>query len=177
MRFIAGCAIVSLPREVDFGNADTVLCTLLTVLSCGIAGLVVDMRATRYSDAAGIRAVVRAHHRAEDLGCWARVVIPHPGVRKAFAVTDAHSLVRICSSLYSALPRGREDAATPPGAPQPPVARLVPRQPRYPELAAAGWEADQPAARRSSEASRLLAISQAARGKATAYRRLAANAA
>lgn len=124
VRFIAGCAVVSLPREVDFGNADTVLRTLLSVLSCGVSGLVVDMSETRYSDSAGIRAIVRARHRAKDLGCWARAVIPHPGVRKAFAVTGAQSLIQIYASLDPALPRGRDDAA---GPPEPPVLRLVPR--------------------------------------------------
>lgn len=143
VRFMEGCAVVSLPCEVDYGNADMVRRVLQAVLNKGVAGVVADMTATRFCDAAGVRAVVRAHNRAEGLGCWVRVVISHSGVRKPFVLTGADSLVRIYASLNHALPRGR-DAAGQPALPGPLVLH-IPRQAGYPELVAP-WEAGESAA-------------------------------
>lgn len=144
VQFMEGCAVVSLPPEVDYGNADTVGHTLLAVLNQGVAGLVADMTATKFSDVAGVHAVVFAHNRAEELGCWVRVVAPHPAVRKVFSLTGAESLIGIYASLDDALPRARENTATWADWTVA-LARLVPRQPRYPELIPP-WEAGEPAA-------------------------------
>lgn len=133
VQFIADCAVVTLPGEVDFDNAETVRTTLLAVLNEGVAGVVADMTVTRYIAVAGIRAVVRAHKGAEEHGCWVRVAITHPGVRKAFALTGAESQVRIYASVHDALPSGPVAAAARTGW----KVRLVPPQPRYPELVAA----------------------------------------
>lgn len=151
VRFMEGCAVVSLPWEIDFGNADQVSATLLAVLNPRVAGVVADMSATRYSDAAGIRAVVRASSRAEERGGWVRVVIPRPGVRSAFMLAGADSVVQIYASLGEALPGCWE--ATPAQADQPvPIALLVPGQPSYPELVPP-WEASKSAALPAAEPS------------------------
>lgn len=145
-----GCAVVGLPGEIDLGNADAISSALLSTLDQGAVGVVADMTATRYCDAAGIRAVARASSRAEELGYWVRVVIPRLAVRRAFTLTGADSLVRIYATLDRALPR-REDA--PARGDQPVrIALLVPRQPSYPHLVAP-WEAADSAAHPSGEPS------------------------
>lgn len=224
VRFMEGCVVVSLPPEVDYGNAETVSHTLLAVLNQGAAGLVADMTATEFSDVSGVHAVVFAHNRAEELGCWVRVVAPHPAVRRVFSLTGAESLIGIYASLDDALPRARENTARRADLTVA-LARLVPRQPRYPELIPP-WEValthdlapeertpglitrvrtardhsratrfqmsamcgrlaitcadfaavhERLAQRRPDKAALFLSVSQAARDRATAYQRLAAN--
>jgi anti-anti-sigma factor len=151
-----GCAVVGLPPEIDFGNADSVSRTLLEVLDQDVVGVVADMTATSYCDAAGIRAVVRASSHAEELGYWVRVVIPRLAVRRVFALTGADSLMRIYATLNRALPC-RDDAREQGDQPVP-VAVLVPRQPSYPDLVAP-WEAPDSAARPSGESSAAAALS------------------
>lgn len=145
-----GCAVVGLPWEIDFSNADAISTALLTVTDQGVAGVVADMTATRYCDAVGIRAIARASSRAEELGYWVRAVIPRLAVRRAFSLTGADSLVRIYVTLNDALPR-REDAPAQEDQPVP-IALLVPRQPSYPHLVAP-WEAAASAAHPSGEPS------------------------
>lgn len=136
VRFTDGCAVVSLPREIDTLNADAVNATLLAALGRGTAGVVADMSATSFSDAAGIRAVVRAHHRAEELGCWVRAVMPHPGVQRVAALTGAESLLYTYARLDDALPGDRDRAAAQANWPEE-IKQVIPRQPHSPALASA----------------------------------------
>jgi anti-anti-sigma factor len=99
-----GPVIVALPDEIDLLNASEVSDLLLTVLNRGAAGVIADMTRTRFCDAAGCRAVARAGRRAQLLGTWARAVIPHPAVRKAFRLTNADQLIPVFATLGDAVP-------------------------------------------------------------------------
>jgi anti-anti-sigma factor len=132
--FTDGCAVVSLPPEIDALNAEPVSVALRSALAEWSPGVVADMTATSFSDAAGIRAVVRAHHRAEEQGCCMRVVIPHPAVRRVAGLTGAESLLHTYPSLDDALPSGQDAPAGQADQPEQ-TARIIPCQPHFPELA------------------------------------------
>jgi anti-anti-sigma factor len=104
VQFLDGCAVAILPEEIDLANADEVSDTLLALLNRGASGVIADMSGTRFCDAAGVRAIARAHHRAQSLGAWLRVVIVHPAVRKVFRLTGVDGMVRVCPVLRQALP-------------------------------------------------------------------------
>lgn len=132
VHFLKNCSVVRLPDEMDLTNADKVDHVLTGVLSMD-GGIIADMTATTFCDAAGVRAVLRARDRAEQRGYWLRAVIPNRGVRRVFALTGADSQVRIYPSIDQALPGGQERTAPGRSAPGP-RGRLIPGQPRYPEL-------------------------------------------
>ena len=110
VRLHDGCAVVVLPEEIDAVNADMVTDTLLTVLNRTGASVIADMSRTTFCDAAGIRAIIRAHIRARSLDTGLRVVLTSPIVRRIFQLTRVDELVRIYPALGLALPRPRRPA-------------------------------------------------------------------
>ena len=110
VRLHDGCAVVILPEEIDAANADMVTDTLLTVLNRTGASVIADMTRTTFCDAAGIRAIIRAHIRARSLDTGLRVVLTSPIVRRIFQLTRVDELVRIYPALGLALPRPRRPA-------------------------------------------------------------------
>jgi anti-anti-sigma factor len=111
VHLVAGCAVAAQPGDIDVTNASMVSDTLLALLNRGTPGVVADMTACGFCDAAGARAVVQAHRRAQALGAWFGVVIPHPAARRVFTITGADSLIRIYPSLAQALAARREATA------------------------------------------------------------------
>jgi len=107
VRLHDGCAVVVLPEEIDAVNADMVTDTLLTVLNRTGASVIADMSRTTFCDAAGIRAIIRAHIRARSLDTGLRVVLTSPIVRRIFQLTRVDELVRIYPALGMALPKPR----------------------------------------------------------------------
>jgi len=110
VRLHDGCAVVVMPEEIDAVNADMVTDTLLTVLNRTGASVIADMSRTTFCDAAGIRAIIRAHIRARSLDTGLRVVLTSPIVRRIFQLTRVDELVRIYPALGLALPRPRRPA-------------------------------------------------------------------
>jgi anti-anti-sigma factor len=106
VRYLSGCAVVTLPPEIDLVNVPDVTDTLLAVLDRGAGEVVADMTATVFCDAAAARALVRVSGQAEALGSRLRAVITHPGPRKVFALTGADSLVPVFPDLAAALETG-----------------------------------------------------------------------
>lgn len=96
-----------MPEEIDAVNADMVTDTLLTVLNRTGTSVVADMTGTTFCDAAGIRAIIRAHIRARSLDTGLRVVLASPVVRRIFRLTRVDELVRIYPALGMALPKPR----------------------------------------------------------------------
>ena len=107
VRLHDGCAVVVMPEEIDAVNADMVTDTLLTVLNRTGASVIADMSRTTFCDAAGIRAIIRAHIRARSLDTGLRVVLTSPIVRRIFQLTRVDELVRIYPALGMALPKPR----------------------------------------------------------------------
>jgi anti-sigma B factor antagonist len=98
-----GYVVVKLPDEIDLLNVSEVSDMLLTVLNRGAAGVVADMSSTRFCDAAGCRALMRASRRAQLLETWVRAVIPSPSVRRVFRLIGADQLIPVCTTLNDAL--------------------------------------------------------------------------
>ncbi len=96
---------MSLPGEIDAVNADMVTDTLLTVLNRTGTSVIADMTGTSFCDAAGLRAMVRAHIRARSLGTELRIVVAHPSVRRVFQLTGADWLLRGSPGPHLAVPR------------------------------------------------------------------------
>jgi anti-sigma B factor antagonist len=141
VRYVDGWAVVALPEEIDLTNAGTVEDTLLALLDGGGAGVVADMTGTRFCGAAGVRAVLRAQHRAQSLDARLGVVISWPAVLKVFRITGTDRLVRICPTVNEALTRSAGDSgrpasgtpeATPRRAVQPEATRRHPVRPPGP---------------------------------------------
>jgi anti-sigma B factor antagonist len=110
VRLHDGCAVVVLPEEIDAVNADMVTDTLLTVLNRTGGSVIADMTGTTFCDAAGIRAIIRAHIRARSLDTGLRVVLASPVVRRIFQLTKVDQLVRVYPAIGMALPKPRRPA-------------------------------------------------------------------
>jgi anti-sigma B factor antagonist len=113
VRYVDGCAVAALPDEIDLINADIVGDALLALLDRGESCVVADMTGTCFCGAVGVRAVVRAHYRAQVVDAQLKVVISHPTVRKVFGITGADRLVRIYPTLNEVLARSAEDSIRP----------------------------------------------------------------
>jgi anti-sigma B factor antagonist len=185
VQFLDGCAVATLPEEIDLANADEVSDTLLALLNRGASGVIADMSGTRFCDASGARAITRAHRRAQSLGTWLRVIAIHPAVRKVFRLTGMEGIVGVYPELRQALPPA--DHAL--GAPEQQTPRLIARvrQARchshaarsdaaqvlgrlaatYAEMALTSERLSQ---RTTRNAQRLTAMSKSARDKAASYR-------
>jgi anti-sigma B factor antagonist len=118
VRYFDGIAVVTLPAEIDLTNASLAGGTLLTVLNRGASGVIADMSGTSFCDAAGVRAIVRAHQRALLLDSWLRVIITHHAVWRTFRLVGADSVLRIYPALDSAL-AGLGDEPDPPSTAPP----------------------------------------------------------
>ena len=103
VHFRNGYAVAVQPAEIDVTNASVVSDTLLALLNRGAPGVVADMTGTRFCDLAGMRAIVRAHRRAEAVDVRLGVVVPHPAARRVFTLTGMDELIRFLPSLEVAL--------------------------------------------------------------------------
>jgi anti-anti-sigma factor len=104
-------AVVTLPAEIDIGNADQITDTLLAVLNQGVTTLVADMTATTFCAVAGASALARAHRRAAANQADLRVAVRTPAVRRLLALTWVDRLILVTDSVPAAL-AGDEPGAT-----------------------------------------------------------------
>ncbi|HEX4254308.1 MAG TPA: STAS domain-containing protein [Streptosporangiaceae bacterium] len=103
VRRSAGYTVVTLPAEVDAGNADRVREELLGNLDHGPAVLIVDMTATSFCAAAGVHALMRAHRQAAAAGTGLRVAVSVPIVRWLLEITGSSQLLEVLPSLGAAV--------------------------------------------------------------------------
>ena len=103
VRDFNGRTVATLPPEIDLANSGAVCYTLLALLTREPSGVIADMSGTSFCDVSGIRAVMRAHRRAQALGSELRVVITHEAVQKVFRLTGADTKLRIYTTLGQAL--------------------------------------------------------------------------
>lgn len=103
VRRSAGYTVVTLPAEIDAGNADRVREELLRTLDHGPAVLIVDMTGTSFCAAAGVHALMRARHRAAAVGTGLRVAVSVPIVRRVLEITGTSQLLEILPSLGAAV--------------------------------------------------------------------------
>jgi anti-anti-sigma factor len=96
-------AIVTLPAEIDIGNADLVRDTLLAVLNRGVGTLVADMTGTTFCGCDGVTALIRAHHRAAANHAELRVAAIAPVVLRLLALTGVDYLIPVSGTVAAAL--------------------------------------------------------------------------
>jgi anti-sigma B factor antagonist len=77
---ISGVPVVAVPAEVDVTTSGWLREALLEASGPGHATVVVDMTRTRFCDASGLHALIRAHKRAVSEGGELRLVVPADGV-------------------------------------------------------------------------------------------------
>ena len=105
--------VITLPAEIDMGNAGQIGAQLGSALAPGVTTVVADMTATTFCDSSGIRLLVLAHQQATSINAELWVVIPSARVRRALAITNVDTVLRIYPSLAAAL--APQPAPAPPG--------------------------------------------------------------
>jgi anti-anti-sigma factor len=98
-------AVVTLPVEIDIGNADDVREELLSVLNQGAVLLIADMSKTTFCDSAGVSALVRTFRRATASGAGMRLVVGVPAVHRVFSITGVDRLISVYPSVGASLAR------------------------------------------------------------------------
>jgi anti-sigma B factor antagonist len=138
--WIGKAAVVCAPAQIDAGNADDVLASILAVICEDAALLIVDMTATTFCDCSAVSGLVRAFRQAHARGVEMRLVAHEPAVTRVLSLTGADLLMDTYPSVAEALIGG----LIPPGSLGPAGARgtggrawLRLSRPRRPAAAAA----------------------------------------
>jgi len=97
--------VVTVPAEVDVGNAHRLGEDLQAALSSGVTTVVADMTATAFCDSGGIRALVQAAKQSAASGAELRVV-PSARVLRVMTVMGLDGWLKIYPSLHEALAAG-----------------------------------------------------------------------
>jgi anti-sigma B factor antagonist len=95
--------IVSLPAEIDIGNAKHVGSELSAACRPGVAVVIADMTRTTFCDSSAVRSLLLAHDRAADNSAELRLVIESAAVLRALQVMGVRGLFRIYPSMAAAL--------------------------------------------------------------------------
>jgi anti-sigma B factor antagonist len=95
--------IVTLPSEIDIGNADRVSRDLCAALRPGVAVLIADMSLTQFCDSSGVRSLMLARDQAIRNDTELRLVIPSAAVLRVLSVLGIDRLLQVYPSLGVAL--------------------------------------------------------------------------
>lgn len=96
-------AVVTAAEEVDITNADCFREALLSALSAGAHGLVVDMTATTFLDSAGVTALVRATRRAAAGETVLRLAATSQPVLRILDLVGIDQLIDVYPSVSAAV--------------------------------------------------------------------------
>jgi anti-anti-sigma factor len=75
--------------EIDLATADKVEQPLLDLLESGFRDVVVDLRDVPFMDSSGIRVLITAHQRAEDLQACLSIRVGASRIRQALELSGA----------------------------------------------------------------------------------------
>ena len=95
--------IVTLPEEIDIGNARRVGRELCAAFRPGVTVVIADLSATQFCDSSGVRSLLLARDAAERGDAELRLVIPAAPVLRVLSVLGLDRLLRIYPSLGLAL--------------------------------------------------------------------------
>jgi anti-sigma B factor antagonist len=101
--WVGRVAVITLPAEIDLGNAGRIREDLLSVLEQGASMVIADMSATTFCDSAGVSALVRAARAARERGAPLRVAATAPAVTRVLSITGVNRLIEIFPSAAAAL--------------------------------------------------------------------------
>ena len=102
VRGTARMTVVTLPAEIDVGNAHRLGKDLQAAFAPGVTIVVADMTATAFCDSGGIRALVLAAKRGAADGAELRVV-PSVRVLRVMTVMGLDCWLKLYPSLHEAL--------------------------------------------------------------------------
>lgn len=111
---LVGPAVVVLPDEIDFLNADSVGERLVTVIVPGVAVVIADLTATVFCDCAGVRSLLLACSRAGAVNAELRLVVRSRAVLRILGLLGADQALPVYSDLSAALAGGLS-GSRPPG--------------------------------------------------------------
>jgi anti-sigma B factor antagonist len=118
LAWVGRVAVITLPAEVDIGNAAQASEDLLSALAQNASMVIADMSATTFCDSAGVTALVRAARAASARGASLRVAASAPAVTRVLSITGVDRLIEIFPSAAAALAGpgtgvGQQDPARP----------------------------------------------------------------
>jgi anti-sigma B factor antagonist len=99
-------AVVVLPAEIDFANAEEAGQQLAAALASGAGTVIADMSATVFCDSPGARMIIQAYERAEKKRITLRFVVTSPAVHRVFQIMDYDRLLPIYPSVDAAMTGG-----------------------------------------------------------------------
>ena len=86
-------AVVRLSGELDFGVAPLVAAAVEELLDAGFGRIVIDLRALRFLDSAGVHTLLEAHWSAGQRGAALSLVRGPREVHRVFELTATDSLL------------------------------------------------------------------------------------
>jgi anti-anti-sigma factor len=102
-----GPAVVVLPAELDYSNADQAGRELAAALASGASVVIADLTATTFCDSPGARMLWLAHNRAVEKRVGLRLVVTSAAVRRVLEIMELDDLLRIYPTLDAALAAAR----------------------------------------------------------------------
>lgn len=102
----AGTAVVTMPDEVQFGNAPQVAQDLAAAFAPGVSTVIADFTRTEFCDSSGVREVILAYKRAVARGVAFRLVVGHPRVLTYLKQLGIATRLPVYPSLRQALRGG-----------------------------------------------------------------------
>jgi anti-sigma B factor antagonist len=99
-------AVVVLPAEIDFANAEEAGQQLAAALASGAGTVIADMSATVFCDSPGARMIIQAYERAEKKRITLRFVVTSSAVHRVFQIMDYDRLLPIYPSVDAAMTGG-----------------------------------------------------------------------
>lgn len=133
--WIGQTAIVSLPAEIDCGNAAWISDELIAVAARGPANLVVDMTATSFCASAGVTVLLKVQERMTADGARMQLAVAGDAVRRILTLTGVdqpivtYPSVAACLADFQGQPRPAMDGD---GAPDAVRSTRVARDTRLP---------------------------------------------
>ena len=105
---VEGVPVVRAPEEIDIANAGGLKAALLEAIGLEATGpgralVVVDMSRTRFSDSAGLNALVAVARQTRAEGGEIRLVVVAGAVARLMALTGVDRVIPIYASLEDAL--------------------------------------------------------------------------
>ena len=95
--------MVTLPAEIDIGNADLVREDLLSIVNQGAALLIADLSKTTFCDSAGVSALVRTLRRADASESAMRLVVGTRAVQRVLSITGVDRLMDIFPTVAASM--------------------------------------------------------------------------
>lgn len=120
-------AVVTLPEEIDMGNAALAGAELRAAIADGATVVIADLTGTTFCDSSGVRMLVLAARRAAHHDIDLRLAVTSTAVLRVFTVTGLDQVAPVYPGVDAALAVGPRRLDRPPNGHRP-----APSQPGHP---------------------------------------------